>query len=121
MGKFKRVIIGAVVWGLSSAVWAEGQAVVGVAKDWSVRFAMGSAPKLDEAEAEGDTDTMDGDAGGRFEILAAKRFWSENNPDIGGVFGAGLFLGGMRERLMAVLRLSFRRLVCWYRVVFLPS
>jgi hypothetical protein len=60
-------------------------------KDFSVRVALGSAPGIDEGELLGVTFPVDADHGGQLELLVVKRFWNRNNPNIGGVFGGGVF------------------------------
>lgn len=64
-------------------------------KDFSVRISLGSAPGVEEWNASSlGTESVDADGGVRVEILAVKRWWGENNPNIGGTFGGGVFFAG---------------------------
>jgi hypothetical protein len=60
-------------------------------KDWSVRVTAGLAPAVDELEVEGFTGSFDSGDGGRVEVVAVRRLWNKNNPDIGWSFGGGAF------------------------------
>ncbi|MDZ8118073.1 hypothetical protein [Pontiella agarivorans] len=59
----------------------------------SIRISLGSAPGIDEVEDSTGTYSVDDDGGARVEILYVHRFWSKNNPAIGGMLGGGIFIG----------------------------
>ena len=60
-------------------------------KDFSIRIALGSAPGIDEGEILGSSGPLNDEGGAQVEVLLNKRFWSKNNPNIGGVLGGGIF------------------------------
>ena len=64
--------------------------------DFSIRVAYGSTPGIEEVKFNkgGGTKSLDADFGGRSELLAVIRFWGNNESNIGGMFGAGLFFAG---------------------------
>ena len=59
----------------------------------SFRFSLGIAPGIDEVEDSTGTYDVNDDEGSRLEILAVKRFWDVNNPEIGWSIGGGFFFG----------------------------
>ncbi len=62
-------------------------------KDFSIRVSLGSTPGIDEGEVDGlGTLSIEDETGGQLEILVVKRFWSKNNPNLGGILGGGVFL-----------------------------
>lgn len=66
-------------------------------KNTSLRVTLGSAPGVEKGKSSGVVSAsgpIGDDGGARLEIMGIKRSWSESNPDIGGMFGAGLFIGG---------------------------
>lgn len=64
-------------------------------KDFSIRIAIGSAPGINEVESDVfASGALNSDGGGIIEILAVKRYWSKSTPNIGGLFGGGIFFGG---------------------------
>lgn len=65
----------------------------GKSNDVSVRFSLGIAPGIDEAEDSTGTYGVNDDGGARLEILAIKRFWDVNNSAIGWSIGGGFFFG----------------------------
>ncbi len=73
----------------SNAVKNESQ------KDFSIRVSLGSAPGIDEEESDFWIELpISEEGGGQLEILAVQRFWSKNNPNLGGVLGGGVFFSG---------------------------
>lgn len=61
--------------------------------DFLLRVSFGNAPGIDEIEDSEGTYSTNDDGGVRLEILAIKRWWGEDNLNIGGSFGGGVFLG----------------------------
>lgn len=96
----KNYIKGIVVFAMACGMSAIGEETTTekVSKDFSVRVSLGSAPGVEEWEAILGTEAVDEDGGGRLEILAVKRWWWENNPNIGGTFGGGIFFSGHRGK-----------------------
>jgi len=92
----KHYIKGIVVVAMACGMSAVGEEVQDKAsKDFSIRVSIGSAPGVDEFEVDGfGTESVSDEGGGRLEILAVKRFWGKNNPNIGGTFGGGIFFSG---------------------------
>jgi len=76
---------------VASLCFAE-EAEVEKAKDTAVRISIGNTPGIDEVEASGGSFDAPDEGGVSIQVLGTQRFWSQNNPAIGGVFGAGLFL-----------------------------
>ena len=63
--------------------------------DFSIRISLGNAPGVSDLSYPGGSisgETKAGD-GGRLEVLAVKRYWSEKESRAGGTFGGGLFVG----------------------------
>jgi hypothetical protein len=63
-------------------------------KDFSIRLSAGSTPGYDEAEASGDSISLDDDMGTRIELLAVRRFFGSGESTLGGMLGGGLFFAG---------------------------
>ena len=61
--------------------------------DVSIRMSLGIAPGIDEVDDSSGSYDANDDGGSRLEILGVQRFWSKNNPNIGGSFGGGIFFG----------------------------
>jgi len=77
-----------------------GMSVIGeeateqTSNDFSIRVSLGNAPGVEKlsgtgVSVNGDTKFNDGI---RLEVLAVKRFWSEEESRAGGTFGGGLFV-----------------------------
>ena len=62
-------------------------------KNNSIRIRFGNAPGFDELEDDTGSYAIDDDGGSQFDVVYQRRFWSKNNPVIGGVFGGGIFFG----------------------------
>ncbi len=88
----KGIVVLAMVCGMS-AIGEEAQEKE--SKDFSIRVSLGSASGVDEVESNIiNSGALEDEGGGQLEVLAVKRFWSKNNPNVGGLFGGGIFLGG---------------------------
>ena len=60
--------------------------------DFALRFAIGTAPGIEKESAVGTSYPVMEDDGIHIEALAIQRFWSKSQPNIGGIFGGGLYL-----------------------------
>lgn len=105
--KFKNMIIAAALLAVGPSAFAADEIVVdktaepasepetvsNKVKANSIRITVGSAPGIDKVEDSGGSGTVSDDGGARVEIVYVHRFWSKNNPNIGGSLGGGIFMG----------------------------
>lgn len=87
------IIATAIAVSLSAGVCFAEDVEEAKSKDFSIRVSIGNAPGIDEVEDSTGSGSVDDDGGSRVEVLAVKRWWSKNNPNIGGSFGGGIFIG----------------------------
>ncbi len=88
----RNIITTAIVVSMVTGLCFAEETEVEKAKDKSVRISIGNTPGIDEIEASGRSVDAPDEGGVSIQVLGTQRFWSQNNPAIGGVFGGGLFL-----------------------------
>ncbi len=89
----RNIITTAIAVSLVAGVCVAEETEVKESKDFSLRVSLGNAPGIDEVKDSTETNSVNDDGGARVEVLAVKRWWSQNNPNIGGSFGGGIFFG----------------------------
>ena len=95
--KLKYMIVLAALLGTTVSGFAVDAPVAATAsndKDMGIRVSLGVAPGISELELSGisGTGTIEDDTGGQLEVLFQRRHWSKNNPNLAGIWGAGVFL-----------------------------
>jgi len=92
----KSYIKGVVVMALFCGVSAMGEEIQDpLTSDFAIRTALRLTPGVEEISSYSSHDSSDAksDDGGRFEVLAVKRYWSTKESHAGGTLGGGLFIG----------------------------